>query len=652
MNKSILWVYGAGLILTLIALLIAFIPTPTIANYFYMMLTPLLPVVLGFGFCVIYKGGFTSRILGSVGLLLFSFVFSLAATMLLFYLQRMSAATLDYTLSYPIFWRNFEFALIRSVLLAAIALGGNRWLRGKIKFHILALIAAAAVLIINIIADWGYLQMVFRTPAFSGHAAQVILNLIIGSGFIMLAAMLGHLMAEIKTKRLHLSGGARAWCIIVSCLMGISLIMNLILGGRSPAFQSYLLLPAVVGMILLSASYRIGFALTLLGAGMSVMFALTRIFPFIPTVTATYIGYALGGGINPMITWFVIARAWRAHPSSAGIYPQQYATAQQHPGYGAQWQTVQQSSASSGRWEAAGSLPDNSIRFREHLLPGKSKATAIVLLIFLGFFQVHAFYLRLLKTAWIKLGALVLGIAITIGGVSGLYRDNLLSEILGVAASVLFSLIIVWNIVDLIRIIAKPKQHFGRFMYYAPIGTADTTGEAAVAHDMIGAPIPAGTLETAGQYSAPPRSGGGSMGGKIFGLVISIGLIIGGLSGQMVLRGTDSSAALVVAGIIFLILDIISLATHGKKATQFDRVEAPPVPAPDGSQQPDEITSTPMPDGSQQPDETISIPMPDSHQQPDDTAAMPAGQSGNPDEPVILTPEAAATEISDTTELS
>jgi len=54
------------------------------------------------------------------------------------------------------------------------------------------------------------------------------------------------------------------------------------------------------------------------------------------------------------------------------------------------------------------------------------------------------------------------------------------------------------------------------------------------------------------------------LGWKIFGLLVSIGLIIGGLSGRMVLRGTNSSTALVVAGVAFLAMDIFKIATHGK----------------------------------------------------------------------------------------
>ena len=57
-----------------------------------------------------------------------------------------------------------------------------------------------------------------------------------------------------------------------------------------------------------------------------------------------------------------------------------------------------------------------------------------------------------------------------------------------------------------------------------------------------------------------------SLGSKILGLFISIGLIIGGLSGQLVLRGTDSSVALVVAGSLWLLWDLYRLATHNSDA--------------------------------------------------------------------------------------
>jgi hypothetical protein len=49
------------------------------------------------------------------------------------------------------------------------------------------------------------------------------------------------------------------------------------------------------------------------------------------------------------------------------------------------------------------------------------------------------------------------------------------------------------------------------------------------------------------------------IGSLIFGLLISICLIIGGATGTLVLRFTNSSALLVVAGVVFLIFDIIAL---------------------------------------------------------------------------------------------
>ena len=51
---------------------------------------------------------------------------------------------------------------------------------------------------------------------------------------------------------------------------------------------------------------------------------------------------------------------------------------------------------------------------------------------------------------------------------------------------------------------------------------------------------------------------------KIIGLIVSILLIIGGLSGSMVLRGTNSSELLVIVGVIFLIIDLYLIVTHNK----------------------------------------------------------------------------------------
>ena len=62
--------------------------------------------------------------------------------------------------------------------------------------------------------------------------------------------------------------------------------------------------------------------------------------------------------------------------------------------------------------------------------------------------------------------------------------------------------------------------------------------------------------------------GNSSLGWKIFGLFFSIALIIGGLSGEWVLRGTESSGALVVVGFLFLLWDIYAIATHKKQPAE------------------------------------------------------------------------------------
>jgi hypothetical protein len=52
--------------------------------------------------------------------------------------------------------------------------------------------------------------------------------------------------------------------------------------------------------------------------------------------------------------------------------------------------------------------------------------------------------------------------------------------------------------------------------------------------------------------------------GRIIGILVSVALIIMGLSGEYVLKGTESSTALVVVGFLFLIVDIIGIVRAKK----------------------------------------------------------------------------------------
>ena len=67
------------------------------------------------------------------------------------------------------------------------------------------------------------------------------------------------------------------------------------------------------------------------------------------------------------------------------------------------------------------------------------------------------------------------------------------------------------------------------------------------------------------------------LGWKIFGLLVSIFLIGGGLSGEMVLRGTDSSEALIVVGFLFLIWDIYAIVTHKKQQAEQQEIGSEPL---------------------------------------------------------------------------
>ena len=46
--------------------------------------------------------------------------------------------------------------------------------------------------------------------------------------------------------------------------------------------------------------------------------------------------------------------------------------------------------------------------------------------------------------------------------------------------------------------------------------------------------------------------------GRIIGILVSIALIVAGLSGDYVLNGTKSSVALVVVGVLFLVWEIFA----------------------------------------------------------------------------------------------
>ena len=79
--------------------------------------------------------------------------------------------------------------------------------------------------------------------------------------------------------------------------------------------------------------------------------------------------------------------------------------------------------------------------------------------------------------------------------------------------------------------------------------------------------------------------------GRIIGLLISIGMIFAGLSGEFVLAGTESSAALVVFGLVFLVVDIIGMVKASKKQEELkDSVKPTPTPTTKST-----TTATPKP---------------------------------------------------------
>ena len=73
------------------------------------------------------------------------------------------------------------------------------------------------------------------------------------------------------------------------------------------------------------------------------------------------------------------------------------------------------------------------------------------------------------------------------------------------------------------------------------------------------------TLSDLSQTGEVENQSGGGIVGRIIGLVISLVMIVGGLSGTLVLNGTNSSTALVIVGGLLLVFEIVMLTLSTNK---------------------------------------------------------------------------------------
>ena len=307
------WVFGAGLLFTLLASIIAFLASPVVTSIIYEMLIPVAPLVMGFGFYIIHKGETGYKMLGFAGLLLFAFLHPFAMNLILL-CQWRAPAPLIYIFTHTQFLRALRPSIVCNVLVIAVAFGGGAWLRDNTKFSLRTRIASIIIFIVGFIADWGVFAMQLKYGPDPAFMAQLITGIAANAGFFMLAAMLANMMAGLKSRRIQITGGARAWCLIAVCAMALSLMFSFFFDNREAIFTSCLLLPALAGMIMLCANRRLGFTLALLGAGMSVMYALTGVFKFRMLLAPLCLGYMFGGTAVMMVTWLLISRAWRRLP--------------------------------------------------------------------------------------------------------------------------------------------------------------------------------------------------------------------------------------------------------------------------------------------------------------------------------------------------
>ena len=313
------WVFAAGMLLIL---LVMFLPVQFLLRVnAFRLRDPLMAIVLGFGFCIAYMERVSYKIIGSAGILLFTLFYSLTQIIMI-------NPTLDFNsiITFPTFWRILRQELICGFILASIAVCAGIWLRKTLKFWLTALIGAALVIVVNLV----FSRTVFMMQDATTMILRVVFNCIVIPGFLFLAALLAHMTTGFKSRTVRISIGARVWCIIVSVSMGISIIINAFIGDRMIVFQSMLLIPTFVGMILLSANRRIGFSLALIGVGLSLMNVYSLIWVMPLDIFITYIGFAFGGIANVIITWLIIARAWRGASVPAAYGAQMYYAS---PGY-------------------------------------------------------------------------------------------------------------------------------------------------------------------------------------------------------------------------------------------------------------------------------------------------------------------------------
>lgn len=76
------------------------------------------------------------------------------------------------------------------------------------------------------------------------------------------------------------------------------------------------------------------------------------------------------------------------------------------------------------------------------------------------------------------------------------------------------------------------------------------------------------TPSASAQTSEVKDHGGGSIVGRIIGLVISLVMIVGGLSGTLVLKGTNSSTALAIIGGLLLVFEIVMFTVSNNKSNK------------------------------------------------------------------------------------
>jgi hypothetical protein len=259
-------------------------------------------------------------------------------------LSSYQSGRLDWDLSEMLRQHQFPGQLVQSLLVIAATVAAG-WAATKLtppdtrkQTTMAALLAGGTGWAVNAIGGAALLRGSFGTILLIEAVGD--LPFAVGVGLMV---KLASMLCLFKSRRMVVSGGAKAWFIICLVASIIGVIVTAALSGGVAAnlgaadfFVILFGFGGVVGYLLLARSRRIGYVLILLSAGLSVFtqvsYHLARLISLggasgpgaeeMGRTAASALLYSLLSLVNPVITSAVVANAWKTVPADPPLVRQ------------------------------------------------------------------------------------------------------------------------------------------------------------------------------------------------------------------------------------------------------------------------------------------------------------------------------------------